>query len=1266
MQTELTVGLNLIHLGPTMGGLRSQLYSFVKNWCRYNPEKRLVAFYREDNAEAARLVALNPEITAVHVQSHTDINLHSTLYDVLYCPFAHIDPIPCEKPVVAFIPDIQERYLPENFSKRDTQNRNRIYEALKISKSEIITVSEFSRESLTEVLEFDPHKVHVIPHCTDLSSVANAISIPEVCQRRGFMLYPAMGWSHKNHRALLDSIAALREQSIFTSCILTGLVASDKEKIQQEIKDRSLEDCVFTFGRIKDEELLWLYRKSKMVVFPSLFEGFGLPVLEAITCHTPVVCADCCSLREVAGDLGEYFAPDDMNSHSLAIATAWSRREGHILDPQKVKAHLEKFRADRIVEAFEKVFLKAAGSPAPLNLPQQSFWKRCLARITTIPKTQLRLAKEHYKRKSGPSPHTTMSLRNLLAKLPNQEESTEVDRPLLSIITQGRNDGYMGNFMWRLATTLNKQTENILNLRCEDQVELILCDYGSQNPIVDELELTEETRRILKVVRVAPSLAKLCDQDSPYSFPHAVNTAIRIAQGKNIIFVDSDTYTTETALSQLLKALERGAIGENSLHEHFFMASRFHIPKQFHKESPSLCEIDDFIEKHIGEMAHDKINKVQFGGTATAYLMTREMWHECRSFDESMIHWGVFDIDLYRRLDLKYNLVDLEDEGIIFFHLEHYNDSKKRSLEEENPRKENQFVEITGITANNPFWGLKAAKLELGQQVNAESAADCYIAPEMEKDDVSLILEKIAKDEPLKNLLEIGSSSGEGSTASLVAGLLANTGAPSLHCIEVSKLRHLNLKTYYQDLNFIHAHHSSSVDRTGFATKDTLKAFFYKRRHNLKNFGFDRVCAWLEKDIAYFSAQSPHLKTLDQVKEEINGTIDFALIDGSEFTGNAELASLEGTPIIALDDITTFKCLECTEKLLASPEYKLLAADINTRNGYAIFQHRDWDSQLQDLKPIHFFTIVLNGMPFLKYHIEMLKHLPFPWVWHVIEGAAELVGDTAWGAQNGGELKTKFHHDGLSIDGTTEYLDQLAEEYPEQVKIYRKGAGKLWAGKTEMVNRPLESINEPALLWQIDSDEFWSFEQVLRMRMLFALQPNRTSAHFYCKFHISPNHIIKPGQAYANNPAYEWRRVWNYRPGDKWQTHEPPTLVRTQGDAVIDLSTAHPFSHEETQSHGLEFDHYAYSLESQLSFKEAYYGYKGALASWKKLANTDEEEVNVSDYLPWVQEFSETVLAVRYPAEDTYQTAIHEIGGWKFQPSELEWFFAPLSETSET
>ena len=262
-------------------------------------------------------------------------------------------------------------------------------------------------------------------------------------------------------------------------------------------------------------------------------------------------------------------------------------------------------------------------------------------------------------------------------------------------------------------------------------------------------------------------------------------------------------------------------------------------------------------------------------------------------------------------------------------------------------------------------------------------------------------------------------------------------------------------------------------------------------------------------------------------------------------------------------------------------------------------------------------------MPFLRWHIGQLQKLAVPWQWHVVEGLADLKHDTAWSLRTGGRMPRGKGRSSLSRDGTTEYLDTLQREFPGQVKIYRKPHGQFWDGKVEMARAPLPFIQEGCLLWQLDSDECWTARQIKAVENLFRHQPHRTAAFFWCNFYVGPEALVTSRNCYSQNLGTEWLRVWRYKPGDYWATHEPPRLMRPRlGRPPVDVAYLHPFTHKETEAVGAVFDHYAYATREQVQFKESYYGYQGAVRGWERLQLDVRKgkPLRLSDYFPWVQD----------------------------------------------
>lgn len=267
--------------------------------------------------------------------------------------------------------------------------------------------------------------------------------------------------------------------------------------------------------------------------------------------------------------------------------------------------------------------------------------------------------------------------------------------------------------------------------------------------------------------------------------------------------------------------------------------------------------------------------------------------------------------------------------------------------------------------------------------------------------------------------------------------------------------------------------------------------------------------------------------------------------------------------------------------------------------------------------------MVLDGMPFIRWHIDQLNKLSIPWQWHIVEGLADLKHDTAWSLANGGHLPRGRRGSALSLDGTTNYLDALKRRYTSQIKIYRKPRGQLWEGKVEMARAPLPFIREACLLWQLDSDECWTAGQIKAVENLFRNQPHRTAAFFWCNFYVGPNAVVSSRHGYSQNPDFEWLRVWRYQPGDFWAAHEPPRLMRPRrGQPPVEVAYLLPFSHRETEEAGAVFEHHAYATKEQVRFKETYYGYRGATRRWDQLQRDAHKgkPLRLSDYFSWVQD----------------------------------------------
>jgi glycosyltransferase involved in cell wall biosynthesis len=247
--------------------------------------------------------------------------------DAIHFPLSVMLPAVDSPPAATTVLDIQHAVFPEFFSRAELAYRRRVY-GWTIAKSRIvITISEHARTELIERLGLDPGRVRAIHLAVDherftpgAGSVADragnarpedraASGAPGGRPREPFLLYPANRWPHKNHARLLEAFALVRRERPELRLVLTGTGH----------EGRTLPAGVESRGRVSPDELVELYRSAAALVYPSLYEGFGIPCVEAMACGCPVAASRVASLPEVCGDAAVYFDPGSAESIAQGI-----------------------------------------------------------------------------------------------------------------------------------------------------------------------------------------------------------------------------------------------------------------------------------------------------------------------------------------------------------------------------------------------------------------------------------------------------------------------------------------------------------------------------------------------------------------------------------------------------------------------------------------------------------------------------------------------------------------------------------------------------------------------------------------------------------------------------------------------------------------------------------------------------------------------------------------------------------------------------------
>ncbi len=221
------------------------------------------------------------------------------------------------------------------------------------------------------------------------------------------------------------------------------------------------------------------------------------------------------------------------------------------------------------------------------------------------------------------------------------------------------------------------------------------------------------------------------------------------------------------------------------------------------------------------------------------------------------------------------------------------------------------------------------------------SALDRLIKPEVKNDRFYRAIARVAATPGLRHILEIGSSSGAGSTEAFVRGAMESPTRPVLHCLEVSKPRFDALARRYAGYDFVRCYNLSSVPLERFPSDEEAARFYREVRSKLRNNRLEKVLGWLRQDREYLAQHGLSADGIAEVRRR-NGVdvFDAVLIDGSEFTGKAELDEVYGARFLLLDDTRSYKTLENHRRLLADPAYRLVEKSFWLRNGFSVFERR--------------------------------------------------------------------------------------------------------------------------------------------------------------------------------------------------------------------------------------------------------------------------------------------------------------------------------------
>lgn len=270
------------------------------------------------------------------------------------------------KPTTVIMHDLIEYNVPNKFSKLKMFYRTKLANPITAKKADdIITISECSKCDIVKFLNVNEEKITIVRCGVDQEKFRKMEKNKayNILKNRNwpyeFILYVGtVDHPGKNAMSVIKAYEQLKKMGEFKGgLILAGMPGSGFETIDEYVKNSEYKEEITITGFVTDEELVALYSYCSVFCFVSLYEGFGIPPLEALACGAKVVVSNTSSLPEVVGDIGITVNPLDLNAITLAIKESLNRKQDDSYKT-KVEEHLKNYRWEILGKEFDKAVSK--------------------------------------------------------------------------------------------------------------------------------------------------------------------------------------------------------------------------------------------------------------------------------------------------------------------------------------------------------------------------------------------------------------------------------------------------------------------------------------------------------------------------------------------------------------------------------------------------------------------------------------------------------------------------------------------------------------------------------------------------------------------------------------------------------------------------------------------------------------------------------------------------------------------------------------------
>lgn len=222
-----------------------------------------------------------------------------------------------ELPTIYQPHDLQHLHCPQFFSPAETARREELYRVFCNRASYVCVHTEWTKQDVLYHYQLLPERVAVIPWGSVLEAYASSseeeirATVEKYSLPSCFFFYPAATWPHKNHKVIFRALRLLKtEHAIAPHVFFTGSSTAYRPALDKLAEELGISQQLHFLGFVSPAELQAIFKTATAMIYPSKFEGFGLPLLEAFHARVPVLSSNSTTLPEVAADGALYFNPD--------------------------------------------------------------------------------------------------------------------------------------------------------------------------------------------------------------------------------------------------------------------------------------------------------------------------------------------------------------------------------------------------------------------------------------------------------------------------------------------------------------------------------------------------------------------------------------------------------------------------------------------------------------------------------------------------------------------------------------------------------------------------------------------------------------------------------------------------------------------------------------------------------------------------------------------------------------------------------------------